>query len=56
MMLYDIFYADRSFDRCTALPAKAEAGARAENVNWDGHVYYAHKGEWISKKEFDNLN
>ncbi|MFO0449901.1 MAG: hypothetical protein ACK52I_14785 [Pseudomonadota bacterium] len=47
MMLYDIYYSDRSFDRCTTLPRRAERGAVAVNTNWDGHVYVARRGKWV---------
>jgi hypothetical protein len=46
-MLYDIFYADRSMDSSTRLPARAERGAYAVNVNGDGHVYVAKRGKWV---------
>lgn len=48
-MLYDIFYADRSFDRCTTLDVwgRAERGAVAVNVNADGHVWVARRGKWV---------
>lgn len=48
-MLYDIFYIDRSFDRCTKLDVwgRAERGAVAINVNWDGHIWVARRGRWV---------
>ena len=48
-MLYDIFYADRSFDRSTTLNVwgRAERGAVAINVNADGHVWVERDGEWV---------
>lgn len=46
-MLYDIFYTDRSFDRATRLPARAERGAYAVNLDWDGHIYVARRGKWV---------
>lgn len=46
-MLFDIFYADRSFDRARDLPARAERGAYAVCVDWDGRVYVAHRGRWV---------
>lgn len=49
MMLYDIFYADRTMDRSTTLNVwgRAERGAVAVNVNWDGHVWIARRGKWV---------
>jgi hypothetical protein len=47
MLLYDVFYRDGTMDSSTRLPARAEPGARAENTNWDGHVYVARRGQWV---------
>lgn len=46
-MLYDIFYADRSFDRARELPARAEKGAYAISL-WDGAVLLARRGKWVA--------
>ena len=46
-MLYDIFYADRSLDRARALPDRAEDGAYALNIDWDGRAYAAVDGQWV---------
>jgi len=55
-MLYDIYYTDRSFDRARDLPARAERGAYALNVDWDGHVYVAQRGKWVEgRREGDRF-
>lgn len=48
-MLYDIFYPDRTMDRSTTLDVwgRADRGAVAVNVDWDGHVYVAQRGKWV---------
>ena len=46
-MLYDIIYSDRSFDRARDLPDRAEDGAYALNVDWNGCVYVAVDGQWV---------
>ena len=46
-MLFDIFYSDRSFDRARDLPDRAEDGAYALNVDFDGRAYVAVDGQWV---------
>lgn len=46
-MIYDIFYADSTMDSSTKLPRRAERGAYAVNVDWDGHVLVAVRGKWV---------
>jgi len=55
MLLYDIFYCDGTMDRSTRLPARSEPGARAENTNGDGHVYFAQNGQWIEARRLYRL-
>ena len=50
MMLYDIFYADRSMDTATRLPRRAERGAVARNVGWDGDLLIARRGKWVEAR------
>ena len=45
--MYDVFYADRSFDRARSdLPRRAESGAYAISL-WDGHIWIARRGKWV---------
>jgi hypothetical protein len=51
-MLYDVFYADKTFDRAIPLTAVvAERGARAVCVNWDGHALVHDGTAWHNEKE-----
>ena len=46
--MYDVFYADCSFDRARSdLPRRAESGAYAISL-WDGSVLLARRGKWVA--------
>jgi len=55
MLLYDVYYKDRSFDRCRPLPRPAADIVRAVNVNWDRHILVpvrkGRKWEWVRERE-----
>jgi hypothetical protein len=50
MLLYDIYYRNRNFDRNRPLPEKPEKGTLyAQNTNHDNRKYYARFGKWCDK-------